>query len=60
MFQQLDRKEYATTLKKIAANDEIKWLTEPKKGMVVECILALGHQYQMGKCKELEGIMDMV
>eukprot|EP00972_Heterocapsa_arctica_P016816 2481944-Heterocapsa_arctica.AAC.1 len=33
---------------------------ETKKGMLAECILALGHLYQMGKCKELEGIMDMV
>eukprot|EP00972_Heterocapsa_arctica_P055425 8176955-Heterocapsa_arctica.AAC.1 len=40
-------------------NDDIKWLHDTKKGMLVR-ILALGHIYQMGKCKDLEGIMDMV
>eukprot|EP00972_Heterocapsa_arctica_P000991 138536-Heterocapsa_arctica.AAC.1 len=59
-FQQLDRKEYAKTLKNITTNDEVKWLQDTSKGMIVECILALGHLFQMGKCKELEGIMDMV
>eukprot|EP00972_Heterocapsa_arctica_P066611 9829484-Heterocapsa_arctica.AAC.1 len=60
LFQQLDRNTYATTLTQIVKNNEIKWLSETKKGLLVECILALGHLYQMGKCNELEGIMDMV
>eukprot|EP00972_Heterocapsa_arctica_P098728 14569757-Heterocapsa_arctica.AAC.1 len=42
-FQQLDRKDYAKTLKKITTNDDVRWLHESKKGMLVECILALGH-----------------
>eukprot|EP00972_Heterocapsa_arctica_P111823 16428280-Heterocapsa_arctica.AAC.1 len=42
-FQHLDRKDYAKTLNNIATNGEIKWLLESNKGMLVECILALGH-----------------
>eukprot|EP00972_Heterocapsa_arctica_P020531 3027395-Heterocapsa_arctica.AAC.1 len=34
-FQHLDRKEYAKTLKKITTNDEVKWLQETNKGMIV-------------------------
>eukprot|EP00972_Heterocapsa_arctica_P073501 10856209-Heterocapsa_arctica.AAC.1 len=59
LVQQLDKKDYAATLNNIATNEEIKWLLESKKGLLVECILAMGHLYQMGKCNELEGIMDM-
>eukprot|EP00972_Heterocapsa_arctica_P010654 1563488-Heterocapsa_arctica.AAC.1 len=33
-FQQLDRKDYANTLKKITTNSEIKYLMETKKGML--------------------------
>eukprot|EP00972_Heterocapsa_arctica_P115005 16445565-Heterocapsa_arctica.AAC.1 len=56
----MERSAHAKTLRKIATNDEIKWLQEGKQGMLVECILALGHLYQMGNYKELEGIMDLV
>eukprot|EP00972_Heterocapsa_arctica_P113421 16437052-Heterocapsa_arctica.AAC.2 len=60
MYQQLDRKEYAKTLLNVTTNTEVRWLKTMNRGLVVECILALGHFEQMGKAKELEGIMELV
>eukprot|EP00972_Heterocapsa_arctica_P047548 7013452-Heterocapsa_arctica.AAC.1 len=59
LYQQLDKKTYAATLVNILESNGAKWLTESKKGLLVECILALGFLYQMGRCKALEGIMDL-
>eukprot|EP00972_Heterocapsa_arctica_P021448 3157454-Heterocapsa_arctica.AAC.1 len=43
LFQQLDRNTFAATLNNIATNEDIKLLSEAKKGLLVECILAMGH-----------------
>ncbi len=59
-FEQVDRKDLGRLLQRITTNDELKWLEERKRGMVAECILAMGSIYQMEHCPELEGIMDLV
>eukprot|EP00972_Heterocapsa_arctica_P054175 7984616-Heterocapsa_arctica.AAC.1 len=59
LYQQLDNKTYAAALVKSIENEEAIWLNENKKGLPMECILALGYLYQMGKCTALEGIMEL-
>eukprot|EP00972_Heterocapsa_arctica_P003074 455901-Heterocapsa_arctica.AAC.1 len=43
IYQQLDKKTYAAALVKIIECDEARWLNANKKGLLVECILALGY-----------------
>eukprot|EP00972_Heterocapsa_arctica_P107183 15791002-Heterocapsa_arctica.AAC.1 len=49
--QQLDKKTYAAALVKSIENEEALWLNENKKGLLMECILALGICSRWGSAK---------
>eukprot|EP00972_Heterocapsa_arctica_P094239 13897116-Heterocapsa_arctica.AAC.1 len=59
MYESKNKQNYAMNLDVCIANTEAKW-SNMTKGLMTDCIFALGYLYQANICPELKGIMDIV